>query len=73
MSSKHSPRLNPDGGGDGAGDTEKDIDFKVIAGWGTGCLTCGARARWVVTGEAGRTWRERTADAGRCDVTKSWR
>ena len=46
----------------GAGNTEEDINFEVKEG-GNVCLTCGARARSVVTMEAARVWRERMADA----------
>ena len=63
ISSKHSPILNPDGGGDGAGNTEIDIDFKVISGRGDECLTCGARARSVVVLEVVRTQHGRSAAA----------
>ena len=48
-SSKHSPILNPNGGGDGAGNTEGNIDLTKVKG--NVCLTCGARARSVVAGE----------------------
>ena len=38
-----------------AGNTEEDINFEVKRG-GNVCLTCGARARSVVTREVDRTW-----------------
>ena len=60
-SSNLSAYLNPDGGGDGAGNTEKDIDFQVIAGWGIERLTCGTRARSIVMMEVSRTQHRRTA------------
>ena len=35
------PKLSPDGGGESARNTKKDVDFKVIMGWGNKCRTCG--------------------------------
>ena len=49
--SKHSPILNPNGGGDGAGNTVGNIDLTKVKG--NVCLTCGARARSVVAGGGG--------------------
>ena len=52
----------------GAGNIEKDIDVHVKE-WRDVCLTCGARARSVVTVEADRTQHGRMAGeewSGRC-------
>ena len=67
MSSKHSPILGPDGGGDGAGNTERNIDFDVKIK-GNVCLTCRARARSVVSVEVDRTWHGWRAIAGLVSV-----
>ena len=56
------PSVNPMAVETSAGNTEEDINFEVNKG-GDVYLTCGARARLVVAGEAVRVWRERTTDA----------
>ena len=54
--------LNPEGGGDGAGNTEGNIDVDVNKE-GDVCLTCGARARSVGVREVVHTGQNRSADA----------
>ena len=61
--------LNPDGGGDGAGNTERNIDSDVKER-GDVCLTCGARARSVVTWEVVCTQHERSAEGVRADTCR---
>ena len=51
-----------------AGNTEEDINFEVKEGGGDVCLTCGARARSVVTREADRTQHGRTVGRRRVVV-----
>ena len=67
-SSKHSPILNPNGGGDGAGNTVGNIDLTKVKG--NVCLTCGARARSVVVGEGRCTRHERSGAIILVEVTR---